>query len=290
MSQGDSPTEGLINTGLNKTDIGYEYKNAKLLNSQFHYYRCVSQDGGEILLKPEKIPNDDETLIYKSYDASSLPPSTVYVPYYDTIDNKPNWNYFLSDTEIFTVLWTKDSFSSWWAQNGASVGSNIVATIAKIGIGLAAIASASTPAGVAVGATSAITGLVRGTGIGASIYDASNAPDRPSAVLSGNGISFANKRPPFIIYDMVADNGSLKRADDFMTKFGYTVNISKVPNRKSRFRYNYIKVTQPLITGSLPVESVSIIKNALIRGITFWHDKDVGNYEIENRVTGIEGW
>lgn len=290
VEQGDRPTQGLINTGLNKTDIAFVYKNAKLLNSQFHYYRCVSQDGGEILLKPEKIPTNDETLIYKSFDASSLPPSTVYVPYYDTSDNKPNWNYYLSDTEIFIVLWTKDSFSSWWAQNGASVGSNIVATIGKIGIGLAAIAGAATPAGAAVGAVSTMTGLVKGAGIGASIYDASNAPDRPSASLSGNGVSFANKRPPFIIYDMVADNKSLKRADDFMTKFGYTVNISKVPNRKSRTRFNYIKVSFPIVTGSMPVEAYKIIKNALTNGITFWHDDKVGNYYDDNEVTGIIGW
>ena len=54
--------------------------------------------------------------------------------------------------------------------------------------------------------------------------------------------------------------------------------------------WNYIKTGIPLITGSIPVSAMETIKTALNNGITFWHDSDLGNYNRNNEVTGLEGW
>lgn len=253
----------------------YTIKNKKLLNSQFRYFLGVTNEGKSMVFKPEKIIGNK--LTFNRIIIHSIVPIITYVPFYEGIEG--NWNYPLTISTFIQCAWATDSFTSWFHDNAFSLFAGLSNSFTQTSIGAL---SGSLPllASGATGLTNAAT----------TLNEAVNAPDKAHGAIFDKNTALQNKRPELIIYEVLADKNSIIRADNFMTRFGYTTNKMKIPNRKSRFRYNYIKVTQPLITGSLPVESVSIIKNALIRGITFWHDKDVGNYEIENRVTGIEGW
>lgn len=289
------PTSATINTGLSTTIIpNYEPKNSKIFNSQFNFFKCVTGSGNELSLLPEKI-NAGE-LKFEWYQAGSVPPSSTFVPYYESptgvTPTEVNWNFALIEDQVIMCSWSQDSFNSWWAQNGGSATINSISSIAKLIFGIAGIAAAPASGGASLAATAAaVSGGVGVLKSGLSIYDNTNAPDTPSNGIGSTGTAFfANNRPALTVYEMRADTESLKRADDFMTKFGYTTNKTKVPNRKSRTRFNYIKVSSPIVTGSMPVEAYKIIKNSLTNGITFWHDDKVGNYYEDNEVTGIIGW
>lgn len=72
--------------------------------------------------------------------------------------------------------------------------------------------------------------------------------------------------------------------DNFFTKFGYKVNLIKVPNIRGRKYFNYVKTREAFITGNLPNNSKTIIQEILNNGVTFWHTTDVGNYELVNAI------
>lgn len=295
-NRGDTyPTSRTINTGLATTIIpNYEPINNKIYNSQFNFFKCVTGSGSELHLLPEKI-NIGE-LKFEWYQAGSIPPSSTFVPYYESptgvTPTEENWNFALVEDQVIMCSWSQNTFNSWWAQNGGSATISTISAAAKLIFGIAGLAAAPATGGASLTATAAA--VSGGMGVlknGASIYDAANAPDTPSNGIGSTGTAFfANNRPALTVYEMRADIESLKRADDFMTRFGYATNKSKVPNRKSRKRFNYIKVQQPFVNGSIPAEAMSTIKAALTRGITFWHDSDVGNYGKANETTGIVGW
>lgn len=76
-----------------------------------------------------------------------------------------------------------------------------------------------------------------------------------------------------------------KRIDDFFSTFGYAVNDVGTPNISSRPYWNYIKLSNPTITGPAPAQAISNIANILTNGITFWHNGDnVGDYSLDNSV------
>ena len=295
-NKGDTyPTSATIDTGLPTTIIpNYEPINNKIYNSQFNFFKCVTGSGNELNLMPEKI--NVGNLKFEWYQAGSIPPSSTFVPYYESptgvTPTEENWNFALIEDQVIMCSWSQDSFNSWWAQNGGSATISSISSVAKLIFGIAGLAAAPATGGASLAATaSAISGGIGVLKTGASIYDASNAPDTPSNGIGSTGTAFfANNRPALTVYEMRADIDSLKRADDFMTKFGYTTNKTKVPNRKSRTRFNYIKVQQPIVLGSVPVEAMASFKAALTRGITFWHDADIGNYAKANETTGVIGW
>lgn len=290
------PSTATINTGLATTIIpNYEPKNNKIYNSQFNFFKCVTGSGSELNLLPEKI-NVGE-LKFEWHQAGSIPPSSTFVPYYESptgvTPTNENWNFALVEDQVIMCSWSQDTFNSWWAQNGGSATIGTISSVAKLIFGIAGLAAAPATGGASLTATAAaVSGGIGVLKNGASIYDATNAPDTPSNGIGSTGTSFfANNRPALTVYEMRADIESLKRADDFMTRFGYTTNKTKSPNRKSRTRFNYVKVSNPLIVGSMPVEAMATVKNVLTKGITFWHDRNnIGDYETKNETTGNEGW
>lgn len=250
-------------------------KNKKLLNSQFRYFLGVTNEGKTMIFKPEKIIGNK--LTFKRIIIHSIVPIITYVPFYDGIEG--NWNYPLTISTFIQCPWATDTFTSWFHDNAFSLFAGLADSGTKTSIGALS------------GNLSLVTAGAGGiTNMANAINKAANEPDVAHGAIFDKNTALQNKRPELIIYEILADKESIKRADSFMTKFGYTVNTIKVPNRKSRTRFNYIKVGSPIVTGSIPVEAYKIIKNALTNGITFWHDDKVGNYYEDNEVTGIIGW
>lgn len=79
-------------------------------------------------------------------------------------------------------------------------------------------------------------------------------------------------------------------ADTFATS-GYTVKRVKVPNLRSRLRYNYIKTVGANIVGSINQDDLARIKAIFNNGVTFWHYNTVNfkpyDYSLENIETSL---
>lgn len=73
-------------------------------------------------------------------------------------------------------------------------------------------------------------------------------------------------------------------ADEFMSMYGYQVDLVKVPNFHSRSTWNYVKTSNACMRGSVPSEDMGRYHSILDSGITFWHTGAVGNYSASNSI------
>ena len=66
---------------------------------------------------------------------------------------------------------------------------------------------------------------------------------------------------------------------DYFNRYGYQINRVKVPNFKGRAGFNFVKTTDAMITGGVPMNDLDQIKQMFNNGVTMWHDPwNVGNY------------
>lgn len=65
-------------------------------------------------------------------------------------------------------------------------------------------------------------------------------------------------------------------------KYGWKVMRHKIPNIKTRENFNFVKMVDVTVTGRIPQDAMTDIRNKLMEGVTFWHTDDVGNYSVTN--------
>lgn len=76
-----------------------------------------------------------------------------------------------------------------------------------------------------------------------------------------------------------------KKLQDYWKRYGYKENAFRLPWRKKRKYWNYIKCVQANIFGNIPQSDLLKIRDIYMQGITIWHDDDIGNYDRVNEVT-----
>lgn len=76
-----------------------------------------------------------------------------------------------------------------------------------------------------------------------------------------------------------------KKLQDYWKRYGYKENAFRLPWRKKRKYWNYIKCVQANIFGNIPQSDLLKIRDIYMQGITIWHDDDIGNYNRVNEVT-----
>ena len=69
---------------------------------------------------------------------------------------------------------------------------------------------------------------------------------------------------------------------DYFRKYGYAIHKIKMPNIHTRKSWNYVQVTECNFTGDMPEIYMNKIKDIFNTGVTIWHTKDVGNYDLNN--------
>lgn len=90
-------------------------------------------------------------------------------------------------------------------------------------------------------------------------------------------------------YVWTIKSSEAKRIDEYFTRYGYKTLSVKTPNRNGRPHWNYVKLVQTDLKGSLPNYATDIIRGIYERGITFWkHGDEVGNYSLDNSIEGGE--
>ena len=109
----------------------------------------------------------------------------------------------------------------------------------------------------------------------------------PNEIRGGQGGNYmltGARKNRFELYNQTITAQYARMIDDYFTMFGYRVARVKVPSTTSRKYWNYVKTSNAIVTGNIPTDSKDIIQNCLNKGITFWHDTDVGNYNRTNSI------
>lgn len=141
--------------------------------------------------------------------------------------------------------------------------------------------------------SSAVTGAVSGAVNYQNMIRSENAKQKdlknlPDTIINSNDGTFnildGNEWICFYRYKICCEFEELL-ADTFAMT-GYTVKRVKMPNLKTRLRFNYVKTVGANITGSFDQEDLAIIKQIFDNGVTFWHyNKDhfkMYDYSLEN--------
>lgn len=178
-------------------------------------------------------------------------------------------------------------------RNNAIINASVGALSSAVG---GAIGGAA--AGGVVGAIGgAVTGIVGGAVNGAVNYQAlvrsqnakqSDLKNLPDTILSVNDCSFNSQdnNKYITLYRMKICCEFEELLADTFAMTGYTVKRVKVPNLRTRLRYNYVKTVGANIVGSFNQNDLRTIQAIFDNGVTFWHWNDVNfkpfDYSLEN--------
>lgn len=159
--------------------------------------------------------------------------------------------------------------------------SNVSPTLTRLSTGASVLGSVVSTAANIGGAV-----LTYNQGLAAMAAQLKDTEARPSSVANQN----ASPAIPAVMKDAVVPYVQrvsirevfAKKIDEFFTCYGYRTNRNGIPNIKSRPAFNFLRCTQAKIEGNIPNEDLLEIKRILEHGITFWHNHDVGNYNLSN--------
>lgn len=240
-------------------------------------------------------------------------PSAITMPknYLSSNDYQYNIVSYVTSINKYPVCsWTNDSFYEWFALNqnqlqtqkqyqqlaatykiasGAvsTIATTIAATAATVATG--GMAAAALLPSMSAGLSSFSQGLDEyrkaGDMYNAQIADMKVKPDTLSGGSTNPYSMYMSSLMGNHFYRMQIPQEQAERIDSFFTMYGYTTNKVKVPNLTGRSNFNYVKLQQPYITGSIPVESMINIKKIFSNGVRIWHNTATFmNYNVKNNI------
>lgn len=177
--------------------------------------------------------------------------------------------------------------------------STATGVLSGVGNGAMAGAMVGGPMGALIGGlTGAVSPLVSGATNYGNLVRSQNAKQKdlknlPDTIINPNDCNFnyfdSNEFVCFYRYKICCEFENLL-ADTFAMS-GYTVKRVKIPNLKTRVRYNYVKTVGANIVGSFDQEDLATIRAIFDNGITFWHYNTVNfkplDYSFENIETKL---
>lgn len=262
---------------------GYYFHNKMLCSYPFRKFIVVSSSGDSYTFRPQLFideTNKPKFLLNRVFTGDDLIFSLK--PNYQMYENKSKQLY-LKTAQLGS--WSTSAYQNWLAQNRGSLTAQTVGGVVNTIAGIAMIglsAYSGNAVGVIMGAQNAGQGIRDLTQAEGRKADAKHLPDDVHGTYNNSDMEFELNEMGFWLYDFVLNEISLKRIDDYFTRYGYKVNKIKVPSPfdgHQRPKFNYVKTVDVNITGSVPTPQMNIIKSAFNSGITFWHNKNVGEYE-----------
>lgn len=240
-------------------------------------------------------------------------PSAITMPKNYLSSNAYQYNivsYVTSINKYPVCSWTNDSFYEWFALNqnqlqtqkqyqqlaatykiasGAvsTIATTIAATAATVATG--GVAAAALLPAMSSGLSSFSQGLDEyrkaGDMYNAQIADMKVKPDTLSGGSTNPYSMYMSSLMGNHFYRMQIPQEQAERIDTFFSMYGYTTNKVKIPNLTGRSNFNYVKLQQPYITGSIPVESMINIKKIFSNGVRIWHNAGTFmNYNVKNNI------
>lgn len=236
-------------------------------------------------------------------------PSAITMPKNYLSSNAYQYNivsYVTSINKYPVCSWTNDSFYEWFALNqnqlqtqkqyqqlaatykiASGAVSTIAATAATVATG--GVAAAALLPAMSSGLSSFSQGLDEyrkaGDMYNAQIADMKVKPDTLSGGSTNPYSMYMSSLMGNHFYRMQIPQEQAERIDTFFSMYGYTTNKVKIPNLTGRSNFNYVKLQQPYITGSIPVESMINIKKIFSNGVRIWHNAGTFmNYNVKNNI------
>lgn len=245
-------------------DGGYIPKNNKLLTYPYVFFTISNNSGSNANYKYEYFSNDQAT--FSIQGAIGVGCSIQLIPYsYKKGTSEFNYTYDnyiegLDAGKLPTCGWTNDTYTNWLTQNAVNIPIDLATDFIKTG------------GGVMTGNVGAIGGGLAGiTNSVLEIYQHSLIPTTAKGGVNQGDLNLASLRA-FSLYKKSIKEEYARIIDDYLSMFGYKVNIVKIPNIKGRKNWNYVKTIDCNFTGNIPQSDLSIIRNMFDSGVILWHN------------------
>lgn len=270
---------------INNTLDNYSPVNKKLYCYPYNYLLVTNQVGGNAEYHYEDFINN--LPVFNIIGTISPGCSIKFYPenykkISDTLYTHPGFNDGLVGAKFPICSWQNDSFVNWMTQQAVNRSAGMLTGMTKV--------------------ASMIFNSMEGEGNKASsygglinqqfnylneVYQHALVSPQSSGSLNGGDVTFARNEQNFGIYKMSIKSEYCRMLDDYFTKYGYKVNILKVPNITGRQNWNYIQIASDdeIGNGSVPSIYMEEINNAARRGLTIWHNhNNIGNYSLSNNI------
>ena len=168
-----------------------------------------------------------------------------------------------------TLSWASDSYINWLTQNGVNIATSAISTVG------------SALSGKYGSVASGIAGLI------GNFYQGSLQANVAHGNVNMGDLSFKDSLYNFKLMRMRCKKEYLQVIDDYFSRFGYQVNITKIPNLTGRQNWNYVEIgaSEYIGNGSVPLNFMETINNACRRGVTIWHNHNsIGDYSLNNKI------
>lgn len=260
----------------------------KLKTNPYFYFTLGNQQTSPILIKNELLDNETNNIVYNASIGVNNK-ERLYIENYNN-DNLGFHNNIINNSNNELALRT-DAYKEYMSQNKASsiagVALPVLATIAGILLAPATGGASAVAAAGLIGGGLVSTASVIGKDF-AKKMDLKQAPD--TLKTSGNNIVFDYLAGNFW-YNITAfeiEESAKERLFKYFMHFGYKASEFKVPNTKSRYYYNFIRLLDVNLESDLDQSTQEKIRDIYKNGVTFWHYRDessfkgIKNYNYEN--------
>lgn len=264
---------------------GYTPKNKKVLQYPYCFMYVTNNSGAAAVYQYEKFETENRTFRVQGNIAPDAVIKLVPVLYKGV---SHNYDEALSMGNYPVCTWNSDSYKMWLAQNQSQQSLGFIMDGLKIAGGAAAIVGgvASSGAGVGVAGVSAGVGLISSGAAGiasqlAQRNDREVQPPQARGTYSGSH-NVSRGLQNFDIYHKTIDRYHAEMIDNYFSLYGYATRKVKTPNISSRPAWNYVRTIGSNIGGDFCMEDLQKINSIFDKGITFWKNPNIGNYNLDN--------
>lgn len=309
------PNGTAVSNSRPSTLNGYTPKNNKMFCYPYCFCRISDNNGATSDLLYE-MWSDSMTI---RYEGTMEPSGECFAYPLDYQGVSKNYNAGINFSCAVQCSWPYSAYKNWASQNTLSnaltfgINAAMMVIPAAKGVGTAAkslgagarwlakrggqanadrVAAATARTAARRGASAASEG-VGNLSMAAGAYGMANQvgewdrmsrqPDTVRGSASGNGI-YSGGMLGFNIEQVAVTYEYAQIADEFMSMYGYQVDLVKVPNFHSRRSWNYVKTSNACMRGAIPSDDIAAINSILDSGITFWHTAAVGDYSADNSI------
>ena len=261
----NTPETKTITLDRPETIAGFEPNNKKLLTYPYSFL-CVDTLNDSHIYRYEYFQG--EVPVFEATGCVIGTPSVVIAPVDYELREFTNYTQQVIMGGYPMCSFTIDSYKQWLASSGVY---NKISTISSAG---SLMMTAATCSGVGMAAA----GMGVASAIAHDKVESQRANTSRGAV--SNPVNCANRTKDVYFKHMTLKREKAEALDDFFSRYGYTCERVKVPNRNVRKRWTYTKTKGCVVKGNAPADDLAKIASYFDSGITFWNSStgSVGEY------------
>lgn len=276
---GDSAPRVATVFNRNVFDSFAPVKNKKLLMYPYAFVEISCQNGTTLVVKPQYL-NGSNMAIQRSSLITFNPEIKYWVGSYEGIGEEYDFSITIKDLPQLPV---QDSsyLLSINQQKFLAAGDRIKTGTSAIGSVIGNLLT-----GNFGGAVGAVTGGV--LDVQNSLFK-ENQSEAQSPTLNGqiggSGFNYAHEKMGVTIRWKQIPQGYRNIIDDYFTMYGYEWDEVETPDPTRMSRFDFVKTKGCIIYGNAPQEDIQEMIKVYNKGVTFWHDDDIGNF---NNNVGVK--